>query len=153
MRNVNDVCGYTFDVVKPKRYKPSLIGASFYYSVRNDETGLRTVETMSRYIKPSYLKYAYRTNKLVSMTYDGVDVYNGYVADGESIGYNSTKAVARIATSFVLGAELGKYGAACGLYLGGPLGCIVGGVSGGICGSLIGSFASDSMVDYLYNNF
>lgn len=85
LRNVNDVCGYTFDVVKPKRYKPSLIGASFYYSVRNDEIGLRTVEAMSRYIKPSYLKYAYRTNKLVSMTYDGVDVYNGYVADGNQL--------------------------------------------------------------------
>lgn len=108
---------------------------------------------MSKYINSKNLNFASKTSNYISLAYDGLDIYNGYVADGNTIGYNTTKTTVRAATTYALGAVMGKYGAVCGLYLGGPFGGIVGGISGGICGSLIGSFASDSMVDYIYNNY
>lgn len=149
-RGYNNFIGnilYGFD---DKLYKPRIIGTAFNYSLKNNKFGLSSVETMSKYIKPNMLKYANRASNASSIVYGAVDTYQGYVKDGNTLGYNATKAASKSLISFAAGLESAKVCAEYGTLYGGIYGGIISGIVGGIAGSLVGGYISDCSIDYLF---
>lgn len=80
---------------------------------------------MSKYIKPSYLTNVNGVSSCLSLAYGGMDIYNSYIADGESLGYNTTKTTARTIFSFAGGLKGAAIGASYGSTFV-PAGSIVG---------------------------
>ena len=79
----------------------------------------------------------------------GYEVYQGYVADGGSFGYNAQHAAAGVGSG-MLGAWGGaKVGGLAGFSLGGPVGGLVGGVAGGFLGGWGGSAAGGTTYRFI----
>ena len=97
-----------------------------------------------------FRKYANISNNVSSLAYGTWDTYQGYIKDGNSFGYNATKAASKTFVSWAAGMESAKICATYGTMYGGVYGGIIGGIAGGIVGSFAGGYISDYSVDLLF---
>ena len=150
-RCINDFTGNVIYGFDNKRYKPMIVGAAFDYSLRNKAIGLKSVETMSKYINPNIIKRCSKINNITSITYGLYDTYQGYIKDGYHIGYNTTKTAANNISGFVGGFLAAKYGFIYGGMTGasiGGVGVLPGAVIGGIAFGIAGSYGASSISDF-----
>ena len=150
-RAINDFIGNALYGFDNKQYKSMMVGAAFDYSMRNNNLGLNSIETMSKYIRPNMLKFANISSNVLSLGYGTWDTYQGYLMGGKAIRYNTTKAASKSLISWVAGMESAKVCATYGTLYGGMYGGIVCGIAGGIIGGFASGYISDYSIDFIYH--
>lgn len=137
-------------------YAESGSGKVFYGNQYVKTYSLKSMgEYLTKYTKPA--KWGKGAIPL-AMAFEGIEIYDGYMQDAGTFGYNAQKQMAGMAGSIsggmvgaAIGAKIGgMIGGALSVWFGG-IGALPGLIIGGFIGGLIGGEKGEEGAEYLYD--